>query len=727
MTRRLSARLASLLGPRIGSTEEGVINLFDPDRTIRDRAVSPSGPLEMAQDCLYGNDGVSTGVTTYIQAFAQIGAIPASDADGGFISLSPAPKNWLLNTARINFHTADPPTSGNLLASATANVTMSADARTLIWTSAATPSGTVAGFTNVKYGQGESNAYSTSNVIPAGALAALPSLVMAGKGIEPGCLTDFGDGTLDTDALVPDLSGGRLLIAVNGLQVGLRWESYESGYNNTRRLGFDQDSFDYNGGVHPRSWARIADTTTASGTIGAIQAVNLETATDANMLYIESDNAPSTKFFGLYQGGIHGSLALRYPAASHGLSNADIGSKWARDSRTFTAAYLPNTGQVTFAVPISGTADSWALDSLSPGDAGTFTHISGAVHTGDITVSGAPTQVQLYPAMQNVRRTLLVEGSRLVSANGVYISRLLRIHLDYELPNIFEMYDALWAHAGTDTPFYPNDPDIPSAARIHIEYIFNGFGWQTTAYEIEALQDMFRNFAWADQSQVLTRRPASSESVWKVIPGTLSLQSGVSQSGGSAKDFSDWLDVSSDLPGEYYFPAAAWKAAAFWADNVQRPPRMVADQVRSSGGTALRTMITINSAVEGRTATNNYAAQTPFISAARKTYMTADYERAVTAGDRQLVVNGKGLMDPTIDTSATLYGVIDLPDGSKELHWWRRSGNLTAHVIGLRSDMVGMAAEEVFRSASVTLSIDGDEATITTVGEAYVCLHFRPA
>lgn len=718
----LSRSSARPLQDRDAATEPGVINRFDPDRPIEDRADPPSDPLAMAQDCLYGNDGTSHGATTYIQAFVRMGPVPCVEGEAGFITVSGGPRNWLFNAARVNFHSGAPVTAANLVASVTTGITLSADTQTIAWDETAVPSGATYAATNLKYGQGESNSYSSTNVIPAGELARLPQFVMSGKGEAPACLTDFGEGTLPEDETAPDLDG-KLCLAQHGQRLFIR-TTFDETYDYVRRVALDDPSYDYNSDFQFISYVRIPVATSRSGTVGAFLDNYNPTPGDPDTLYIENDNSPAYQINGVFQGGNHGILAWRYAAAAHGKVNADLGSKWATGGKTYTLARCPTTGQVVMAAPISGGVTDWVLDSVSPGSAVTFTHVSGATNTADIVTTGAPAQVQLYPSLQGVTRKLLVDGGRLAEANGVYSARQLRIHVAYRIPNVFRMYEWLWARVGSSTDIAFNDPSVESQVRVQLEYMFDAYGVTTVRYENEALQGHNRTFMWPSQHQALTRIPANSETLHFIMPGVNSFQSGLTQSGGSALDFSDWADITSNTL-EYYAATGTWKAGSWWSDNVQRPPRVCAFEVRSSGGTPLKRYVMVNSATKGRTAANDYSTIAHFLSGSNKSYMATAYDVNVSAGDKSSTIGAWGFIDPSADPEADISFAFPTGNGEVEWVWYTTNASLSSYAIPAPSQMQGRNLQIVNRSASATVSINGDVATVSTTGPAFIT--FRAA
>jgi hypothetical protein len=679
-----------------------VINRFDPDRT----------PVE---NRLYDNSGNSTGPSTVLQAFLQIGGFPVTPGEDWFITLSAGPKNWAFNTARVNYHSGYPCVVGNFISSVTSGITMSADGQTITGTAASVPGGATHATTNVKYLQGPSNSYSTSNVIPAGAAAALMPYVMVGKGLVAACLSAFGDGTIAEDTTAPDLDG--LMCLCNHGEKQFVRTAYSSTMDAVHRTASEQPSYDYNAEFSFFSYALIPSTTSRANTVGAFLAVNTSSVGDSNALYIESDNSPAYKINGLFAGANHGILAWLH-TSTHDKTNVDIGSKWANAGKTYTLARCPTTSQVVMAVPVSGGTSDWALDSSNPGSGATYTHISGATHTADIVCTGAASLAQLYPSLQSVERAFLIDGGRFATADGVHLPRQRRIHIDYKIANVKALYEWMWARVGSSDPITYNDPSVASQVRVHLEYMFDAYGVTTVRYENEALQAHTRSFMWPSQHQAITRIPANSETIHFIQPGLNSLASGPTQSGGTPLDFSDWVNMGSNTL-EYYAASSAWKAASHWSDNVQRPPRVCAFEVRNSGGTPIKRYVMANSAIKGRTAANNYSTVAHFLSGANKSYMAVAYNEAVSAGDVSSTFGAWGFIDPTFDSQAAISFAFCL--GGGEYEWvWYTTGTLSAYAIPTPPQIAGKRLEVFHRTASATVSINGDDATVTTTGKAYI-------
>lgn len=672
----------------------GVINAFDPVRT------------DTAVDSLYNNNG-SVGA---LGAFARIGLFPVTPGEPFTITLSAGPKNWVFNAARINFYSANDATIGNLVSSVTAGVTMSSDLQTISCAGASVPVGAAYAATNVKYTV--NSVYSSANVIPTGALDDLLPYVMLCYGADAACLTDFGDGTVEESTTVPDLDG-KLSLARHGEKLFIR-TAYSATKDLVHRIGLEQQNFYYNSDFQFLSYVQIPTETIDAEVVGAFASNYTGTPSDPDTLYIESDNSPAYQINGLFQGGNHGIPCWIITAAAHGLDNMMIGRTYSKGGKVYTGARVVNANSVVLAAPVSGGASDWAVDTASPGT-GTFTALDG----GADIVATAVASAQLYPSLQNVERTVLIDNGKLPEANGIYNPRRVRVHIDYNIPNVKAVYESLWARAGTSAEPSYNDPAIDPQVGVHLEYVFDAYGATSVRYEVEAIQAHSRTYMWPSQHQALTFISASSETLWFLNPVSVSFQAGLNNDAGDARDFSQWANITSNT-SEYYAKAVGWKPASFWSDNTQRPPRAFAFEVRNSGGTPIKRYVMVNSAIQGRTAANDYSDIAHFLSAAEKSYMAVAYNEAMTAGDVTTTVGGWGFMDLTLDSEADINFAFPLFGGGYEWIWSSRNGALTDYAIPLPPQLSGRQIEVVNRSASATVSIDGDAVTVTTTDDAYI-------
>lgn len=713
MTRPLSAIAGASNRSRVAVPVPGVINLFNPVRS------------DQQANVLYD----ANGALTPLGAFAVPGLIPITAemrAQGFCWSISGAPKNWLGEGTAVVYYNGTPAGTPTFVQRVTAGVTVSADTRTLIQAPANIPATATHAGISVKWGDGPNNSWASSNVIPAGALDDLLPHVMVNVGLVPACLTDYGTGTVLTDTADPDLEPGEILTCKNGLSFFHR-SVIDATWHEVSRDVADLPSRNGNAGYQYRSIARIPAATPASATPGAFAAVNTDTATDANMITIESDNEPAYRSFGgFFEDGQHSAICWVYAITAHGKTLEDVGDEYSIGGKVMILADVPNANSIVFLAPLSGTQTDWLLDTANPGT-GALTRVSGAgPHGGNLTAGTTPVQSQFWPAVQDDGRQFLM-ASGFILANGVYRDSLYRTQIDSRFPNLFDAYAAIKARTRDMTPFRFNATGIQSQIRTHREIIRDGWQCKTVVYENEALLDHYRAARWPAQWQPLTRRPGSGETLWQMVPGTLPVLSGPAAPTGNVLDFgSGWLNVTSDTTNEFIWTATHWRPASWWSDNVQRPPRLVAMQVRSSGGMALRTLMTANSAIMGRTAENDYTTTTPYISAPKKAYMADDYDRDVVQGEVSTSVNGTAIVAAMIDPEALIHHIFPLPDGTHEMIWYRLTGALTGHVILPRADLVGRTYVPVNQGGdAATVTVDGDEITVTSTGELYLTFHIQ--
>lgn len=666
----------------------------------------------MLRDKSYSN---TTGQPATTQAFLTSGLMPITTAmrsNGFAFSVDGAAPNWAINAARVNFYSAAT-ASGNFVSSVTSGVTLSGDLRTLTVAAGSIPGSATHFGTNLKWAQGVvSLVYASTNVIPVGAETALAAAIMVNSGTSAVCLTDVGAaGTSESVSAAPVLAAGEFIVCDQGYSTYIR-KPWQTGKHIVQKVTTSPESHDYNNTYQFNSVVEIADTVPAPSTPGAFNANYSVTGANATTYAVQSDCHPAYKLNGMFNGGKHGVISSYVTATAHGKTNVDRGSICAVSGTHYMITGVYNANHLFLTALNTGTATHWSIDSTLL-TSGTATHVSGATHTGDFTITAGVT-AYLNPGTRILSNKVWLEGGRALTANGAYIAKLRIQEFVYDVPNAAAVLDYIAANVGSSADLNYNDPSIAMQFRVRLRWVDDAYA-STVFHEVTALQDYHCDFSWPTQWQAINARSSASETLWAIVPGTTSCAAGITHTGGSAKDFSSFQNMTGNAL-EYYHDASTLAPAAHWSDNVQRPSWIVTEGVKDSGGNWLRKFNMARSFVEGWTATG-LPSLFHLWSGPNKAYAATRYNEDVTAGDARTVVASYGFTDPAFDVKADINHAAPLGDGRAE--WkWSAAEAVNSYTVPIPANCDGKQKNIIWRNSGCTVTVNDDRTvTVTTTGQ----------
>ncbi len=680
----------------------------------------------MIRNYLYSN---TTGLPAAAQAFLCSGLMPITAAmvsNGISLSIQGAAPNWQFNGARINFY-GGPTASGNFISSVTTGVTQSSDARTLACVPGSIPSTATHYATNLKWTQGiPTLVYAGTNVIPTGAETALAAAMMSNSGTTAACLTVPGAaGTSESVTAAPVLSTGQFLVCQQGYSTFTR-KPWQAGKHIVRWDAFSPESHDYNNALQFNSVVYVADTLPAPQTPGGWSAGFSSSGASANTYAVWSDTHPAYKINGMFLAGNHGIVSSFITMTAHGKTNVDRGSTWNLSGVQYMLTGVYDANHLVLTALNTGTATHWAINSATI-TTGTLTHVSGATNTADIVVASG---VLAYPdpAVQVLKNKVWLDGARVLDTAGAYVASLRIQDFSVRLPNAAAVLDYVAANVGSSGDLNYNDPSIQMQVQIDGRWIDDAWS-QTVFHQVTALQDYLCSFSWPMQWQQINARSSASETLWHIVPGTVTNAAAVTSvpgdhSNGSPLNFDQWQNISANAK-EYYFDPSVWAAGSFWADGVQRPAWVAAFGVKDGSGNWLRKFCMARSRVVGWTA-DGIPAISHFLSSANKAYAVTRYNEEVLASDARMCVAGSAWTDPAFDTNADISFAFPLNGGQYEWNWWA-AGAVTDYVVPIPAGMSGKKLKEICASAGCTLTIISETiASVSTTGqgEGFVAVGF---
>jgi hypothetical protein len=110
----------------------------------------------------------------------------------------------------------------------------------------------------------------------------------------------------------------------------------------------------------------------------------------------------------------HGLEVPVVTSVGHNKTSADLGSVWSNGGHQFVIAEISGDAITLYSKPYAS-GSTWAM---APAVSGTLAHVSGAAHTGNISITSCAT-AQKYPVVKNLVRRVLADGTvELVDGNS---------------------------------------------------------------------------------------------------------------------------------------------------------------------------------------------------------------------------------------------------------------------------------------------------------------------
>lgn len=226
----------------------------------------------------------------------------------------------------------------------------------------------------------------------------------------------------------------------------------------------------------------------AKATAGMVSAFNQATS----MVHTNGiDESCPERRNGMFVDGNHGATCYQVTKAAHGMANVDVGSIWTDGTSQWMLLYIESASVLVFQRRYTGTNTKWVISSAAPASA-TFTHVSGATHTGAIAFT-SPTAQQFVPIIRDQVQRVMVDGTAVV-ADGDYLGSSVWLEEVYTGLNIAKVQDALIAAVGAGSPNWT--PDV-GQSRVYSRYEWNKWG-AVTIYTGRHVVDAYTRTALID-------------------------------------------------------------------------------------------------------------------------------------------------------------------------------------------------------------------------------------
>ena len=223
---------------------------------------------------------------------------------------------------------------------------------------------------------------------------------------------------------------------------------------------------------------------------------------------------------GGYVGANHGyDKVARLTAASHGKSYADIGSVYSNGTYNFVILDIEDSDKIIVGGESPSTYPIW--NNVPSATVGTYTHVSGGVHTDAITAT-AVTVRQGKPILKLDETKIFVDGKEISDSGNYKISDKLIICQNYLIANYQSILNRLKVYAGTFTghPDYSELSGVEYCVKLSISYIYTDAAHCFIAQSLSYLQN--QKFSYFGFTQKAPLKGASNTRLY--IPKALPVQ-----------------------------------------------------------------------------------------------------------------------------------------------------------------------------------------------------------
>jgi hypothetical protein len=424
---------------------------------------------------------------------------------------------------------------------------------------------------------------------------------------------------------------------------------------------------------------------------------------DDVLVHTMVDDVAPYRLAGTTIGANHGYSKTRLTIASHGKTNADVGSVWTDGTNQWVIVNIFDANNLDVSRRTGNVA--YAGTSL--------THVSGATHTATITGQTATVSMQMYPAFKNRVLRVLIDGVEIPQADKTIIAKNnITFAESYDIMDKNSIMEWLITQVGTTTKILQYDGT--AIVSVSISYVFTMDGGCTIYTDFLALENVsaFQDimFNMNNQLTVSATHPTLKVMVPHTLPFTF-----------LGKDYD--MTVPTDISGDTFtsrmqFIPDRVAATGIYADRVV----MLMDNV----GYALGFIPVADAEIVARRTNASHKALE--ISEAKKVYLSAidrSDKTSLTAGDYFHVIAYKKYF--TSSAAQTTNYTIQTNEGDYVYLDWHSAGTKRVQLPGY---ITGRNYTVVQKSDNVSILTGGDDVTtsltvqIADSDPAYLILHF---
>lgn len=461
----------------------------------------------------------------------------------------------------------------------------------------------------------------------------------------------------------------------------------------------------------------VAFTNDTVNVMGARKALNTIASTIAaynggTVLAAQGDSSAPLNYNGTFIGANHGAFFIReVTAAGHGKVVQDVGSEWTDGAAVkWYLMRVVDANKLWFLSQNNAVYPAWSFVSSLTGN---LTHSSGATNTGAITVASS-VQTQLWPALQNQTKRVLLDGITDVTADGDYRCATLSVVNAYNIVNPAAALAYVRGMVGGAVQPAFNDPSIAADVRRSLTYRYAENGSCTIVDGVRVLNTL----SWASGYFPATQAEPlnfTGKQLWHYVPRLAPIVGGV-----KTWNFAAQEEIDGTMEQINY-------TSASWTD-ANNPPDRSAQIVKTAGVAEFGMMIGVSPvrSVGLPSMRKTLLNDAGFVSAIRKQYCKAVGTLApITAGSYYETVAFRAFWAASANPDATCFtwyrdgkAVIVVADFHK---------NVSLSPLVLPQQFVGMDVAIVDKTASASVlgngvvTADGILVTITG-GYGYVVL-----
>lgn len=236
--------------------------------------------------------------------------------------------------------------------------------------------------------------------------------------------------------------------------------------------------------------------------------------TSGAALQTSGDDSAPLQYNGTYIGANHGAFIVRETTATaHGKTVVDVGSEWVDGaSRKWVLMRVVDANKLWFVSENLSVYPAWSFAGAFTGS--TLTHSAGATNTAAITIASSVT-TQLYQALQNQVKTVLLDGVTPVTADGVYRCNTLHIVESYNICNPAAVVSYVKGLVGGSTQPAFNHPSIAADIKRTLTYQYAENGSCSIVDGTQALNSLTLGYLGATQAMPLN---FTGKQLWQYIP-----------------------------------------------------------------------------------------------------------------------------------------------------------------------------------------------------------------
>lgn len=286
----------------------------------------------------------------------------------------------------------------------------------------------------------------------------------------------------------------------------------------------------------------------------------------------DDDNSPFFAQYG-YLGGNHAQARLKVvTAAGHGKTTSDLGSIWADSAgspKQFVLVKIISSSVLWFLGTNAGSATNWNFNQTLTGP--TLTHVSGAANTGAVTI-GSQAGGQMHPGTRNTLKSVLLNGSKPVTADGIYKCAFVDLVHEYDVLNSHVLLNYITANPGVAVDW--RHSSVTAAYRVKHRYRYHENGSVSDRASFTAvIPAVLSSGGYIGGIQARVVSPPASGTQWRYVPRmaafTISSTTyNLSQPGGQQ---------ITTIPSGFDLTAARWS-------DPNLPPNRFLNYAKTSGG-----------------------------------------------------------------------------------------------------------------------------------------------